>query len=89
LDFNPSSPTTGSWKFSTRNGVAGGGGGQYTIEGVQPDPNRLGTDPKIVIGGNSTGCIIGGCKSGGGKFELKLTPLTASDTPCGLRLPSL
>ena len=34
FDFVPSSATSGTWKFSYQNGVAGGGGGGYIIEGT-------------------------------------------------------
>ncbi|MEP6788308.1 MAG: hypothetical protein ABJB40_07750 [Acidobacteriota bacterium] len=87
--FTPSSSTAGTWKFATKNGVAGGGGGKYTIEGIGRDPTiKVITKdynpplPKIIMTGDSTGCIPGGCRSGGGTVQLILTPLTTADGGC-------
>ena len=67
FDFVPTSPNGGTWKFSTRNGVTGGGNGQYTLEG--PDTDRTG----IVMNGWSvaTAPVAG---SGGGTVHVDLAP---------------
>ena len=49
FEFTPSSPSFGNWEISTKNGVAGGGGGQYVLEG--PADNRTG----ILLNGFSSG----------------------------------
>jgi len=70
FEFVPSSSTKGKWSFSTTNGVIGGGGGEYTIEGS--DTQKTG----IEMNGWSTGTIPGaGTRSGGGKVHIDLVPL--------------
>ena len=79
LEFTPSSPSFGNWEISTKNGVVGGGGGQYVLEG--PADNRIG----ITLNGFSSGYGQGSGRrtptlSGGGTMHLTLTPLTLNPT---------
>jgi len=74
FEFVPSSPSFGKWEVSTKNGVAGGGGGQYVLEG--PADNRTG----ITLNGFSSGGSHGISRSGGGTFHLSLTPLSLNPT---------
>lgn len=90
LLFTPSSKNTGTWKFTMKGGVTGGGSGSYTIEGIDLDPKitvitkaYVPPTPKILISGDSTGCIHGKCASGGGSVRFDLTPLTSGDGECG------
>jgi hypothetical protein len=69
VKFVPSSPTEGTWSFSLRNGIAGGGDGKYTITGT--DASKTG----IEMNGWSTGTYKGITKSGGGPMHIDLVPL--------------
>jgi len=79
FEFTPSSPSFGNWEISTKNGVVGGGGGQYVLEG--PADNRTG----ITLKGFSSGYGQGSGRrtptlSGGGTMHLTLTPLSLNPT---------
>ena len=76
FEFVPSSPTTGKWAFSYKNGVTGGGGGQYTIEGT--DTEKTG----IKLNASGTGTIRGaGTLTGSGAIHIALVPLESNE--CG------
>ena len=75
VKFVPSSPTEGTWSFSLRNGIAGGGDGKYTITGT--DASKTG----IEMNGWSIGTYKGITKSGGGSVHLDLAPLDKECKP--------
>ena len=81
VEFTPDSPSFGKWEVATKNGVIGGGDGRYVLQG--PADNRTG----IFLNGFSTGSSHGITLSGGGSFQLTLTPLslvpTIPDKECG------
>jgi hypothetical protein len=79
FEFVPSSPTKGTWSFSTKNGVVGGGGGEYTITGT--DTEKTG----IELNGSSSAYGQGPrtrtpTLSGSGPIHIDLVPL---DKECG------
>lgn len=79
FEFVPSSPTTGTWSFSGKSNLVGGGGGEYTIEGT--DALKTG----IAMNGSSSGYGQGSGRrtptlSGGGPMHIDLVPL---DKECG------
>jgi hypothetical protein len=70
LEFSPSSPIKGTYSFHTKNGVTGGGGGEYTITGT--DTLKTG----IELSSNSSGRgLVGPTLHGSGPVHLDLTPL--------------
>ena len=76
LEFDPSSPTKGKWSFSYTNGVSGGYGGQYTVEGT--DTLRTG----IELNGSGSGTMPRVGTYGGGVIShLDLVPLESNE--CG------
>jgi hypothetical protein len=70
LEFVPSSPTKGTYSFSTTYGVTGGGGGKYTITGS----DALWTG--IELNSSSTATFpIGPTLHGSGPVHIDLVPL--------------
>jgi hypothetical protein len=74
FDFVPSSPTSGTWKFSYTNGVAGAGGGGYIIEGT----DTLKTGIMLHGSGTATAPIAA---TSSGTVRINLSKLESSD--CG------
>jgi len=73
--FVPSSPTEGTWSFSTGNGLSGSCACKYTITGA--DTLKTGID----LTGSSTGTLHGTTASGGGSMHIVLVPLDRECTP--------
>jgi hypothetical protein len=65
FEFFPSSSTKGTWALSYKNGVTGGGGGQYTIEGT--DTEKTG----IALSGSAT-ATLAGTLTGSGRIHIDL-----------------
>jgi hypothetical protein len=74
FDFTPSSPTSGTWKFSYKNGVAGGGGGGYIVEGT----DTLKTGIMLHGSGTATAPIAA---TSSGTVRINLSKLESND--CG------
>ena len=70
INFVPSSQDGGTWTVSTKGGITGGSGGQYTL-----------TDTQLVVMGFGTACApVVGCVSGGGTGSpINLTPLAPGE----------
>jgi hypothetical protein len=73
--FVPSSPTEGTWSFSTGNGLSGSCACRYTITGT--DTLKTGID----LTGSSTGTLHGTTASGGGSMHIDLVPLDRECKP--------
>ncbi|SRR6266404_1409596 len=74
FDFVPSSPTSGTWKFSYNNGIAGGGGGGYIVEGT----DTLKTGIMLHGSGTATAPIAA---TSSGNVRINLSKLESND--CG------
>jgi len=70
VDFFPSSPIKGDYRFTTINGVTGGGGGEYTITGT--DTVKTGIELKSSSSGRG---VVGPTLHGSGPVHLDLAPL--------------
>jgi hypothetical protein len=72
----PSSPTSGKCAVSEKNGITGGGGGPYTIVGIDTDKPRM----ELNFSGKAT--IEGaGTSPGGGLIHIDLVPLDKECKP--------
>jgi len=72
FEFAPSSATAGQWAYSYKNGVSGGGGGTYTIEGADTGAGRI----TLTGTGIATAPIAG---SGSGTVHIDLAPLESGE----------
>jgi hypothetical protein len=75
FEFVPSSPTEGTWSFSTGNGLSGSCACKYTITGT--DTLKTG----IELTGSSMGTLHGTTASGGGSMHIALVPLDKECKP--------